>query len=87
MSVCRAQVTPWLDINLGNGYYSPNAVLAISVSLNNSDYVMSAVSILKNSDLAIMGKHGGFMYIDLQQLCRSFPKNFLNLDTMEPGCE
>lgn len=82
-----AQVIPWMDVNLGTGYYNPDVVLAIAVSLDSPDYIMSAVNTLKNSDLAIMGKHGEVSYVNIQQICRSNPEKFLNLDTMESGCE
>lgn len=81
------QITSWADTNLGGGYITPDSTQAFSLSVDNPQAVMKVVGALKAAQVAISLKDTQIVYLDLQDLCKTHPEKFLNLDTFATGCE
>lgn len=81
------QLTPWEDTNLGSAYITPDSTQAFSLSVSGSQAVMAVVGALKTAEIAISLKDSQIVYLDLQELCKTHPEKFLNLDTFATGCE
>jgi len=80
---------PWQPTGLDNSFLMPGSTQVFALAVTNPAQVSELIRSFPNAAVVISVKSLSpkpFVYIDLQDLCVSYPDQFVNLDSGQAGC-
>lgn len=85
-----SQLSDWVPTRLTSTVIDPGSTVAMTVEMSNPNQVTQVLKSLSNSVL-VLSLNSSMppmpnVYLDLSELCNFNPDQFLNLDTLQTGC-